>query len=381
VDKALLLEKRQEFQSWQRKISPLMTLLNKGPGSKFETIVTSGENEVEDDKFLVDPELPNKCRALYEDLLAQVVEKKKEATLLWSDLQGMWSELEEKEEFQLTFTSADAGVIKALKELKAQFVQRKEDLNKRIEVFIGALRKDISDIWTLCMITEEEKAEFREFVSTEFTEATLDVHKAELKKWQIYFKKNQEILNKVKRRELMWTELKELEMKADDPNRFINRGGTLLKDQNLLNSVLKSLPKLEAELIKLADNFEKEHGKKMKIFGKLIPSMVEEDWKNFNEGKAAKKNSHRALPPLPNNTPATAVVNSGALRPLRSSIATRKSLMPPRKKQPETVDSFMRPASSRPAEKRPASRLLGRATPLKVTKFAASLESIRSDQS
>jgi hypothetical protein len=87
----------------------------------------------------------------------------------------------------------------------------------------------------------------------------------------------------------MWTNLRELEERAEDPHRFVNRGGTLLKDQNLHNQISKNLPKLESELIKLAQKFEAEHGRKMKIFGKEIPTIVEADWKLFKEEKAARK--------------------------------------------------------------------------------------------
>jgi len=62
-----------------------------------------------------------------------------------------------------------------------------------------------------------------------------------------------------------------------------------LKDQTLHNQITKNLPKLEAELIKLADKFEKEHGRKMTILGKQIPVMIEEEWRRFKADKAERK--------------------------------------------------------------------------------------------
>lgn len=55
------------------------------------------------------------------------------------------------------------------------------------------------------------------------------------------------------------------------------------------NSIMKNLPKLESELIDLATKFEAEYGKKMKVFGKEIPFLIDENWKAFKEHKASKK--------------------------------------------------------------------------------------------
>jgi hypothetical protein len=61
------------------------------------------------------------------------------------------------------------------------------------------------------------------------------------------------------------------------------------------NSITKNLPKLEAELIKLAEKFEKEHGRKMTILGKQIPCMIDQEWIKFRTEKAARK-LQRTLP-------------------------------------------------------------------------------------
>jgi len=151
----------------------------------------------------------------------------------------------------------------------------------------------------------------------------------------------------------MWIKLRELEVKANDPNRFVNRGGTLLKDQTMLNWITKNLPKLEAELIKLAENFQNEHGRTMKIQGKEIPLMVEEDWTSFKLEKAAKKAAR------PIATPSTAGPTSMPLR------TTRLSIKPPPQSQ-------FGASSSIAAEKRPGSRLNpGVSTPLLKRKFTS----------
>lgn len=141
----------------------------------------------------------------------------------------MWKEVEEAEELGLCFTNAEAGIVKMvckrnftlkrrnnssgmyacnmflisnsfqLKELKSQYCSRKVDKSRRLQEFICELRTEISEIWDLCLITDEERKEFIEYNSCEFTEDMLRIHKEELQKWKIYLKKNQEILQKVKK--------------------------------------------------------------------------------------------------------------------------------------------------------------------------------------
>jgi len=69
---------------------------------------------------------------------------------------------------------------------------------------------------------------------------------------------------------------------------YFFRGGALLKDQNMHNYITKNLPKLEAELLKLDNLFEKEHGKRIKIHGKTIQSIIEDSRAEAKEKRSAK---------------------------------------------------------------------------------------------
>ena len=71
---------------------------------------------------------------------------------------------------------------------------------------------------------------------------------------------------------------------------WCGRGGSLLKDQKEMSWLMKTLPKVETELKRLAHDFEKEHGKKVMILGRQIPQMIDEDWQLFHEEKTKRKN-------------------------------------------------------------------------------------------
>ncbi|ODM97855.1 Protein regulator of cytokinesis 1 [Orchesella cincta] len=324
---------KSEFAAWRRKIKPLYEVLGtkpEGSAAMIGKLIMAREEELDISLENLTNGLIAECQDLYDQLTQRVQSKKTEAKALWNELSELWNELDQNEEFGLGFTNAEIGILSSLHDLKSQYLSRKVDKSRRLCEFIKELRKEISDIWDQCMITEEEKKQFVEFESCEFTENMLHIHKEELGRWKIYHQKNQELLLKIQKRETMWTKLRELEAKASDPSRFNNRGGSLLKDQNMHNYLMKNLPKLETELTNLAQKFEEEHGKKMKILGEEIPSMIEKDWKAFKEGKSGRKAPTPTKPILNNirrSIAPTSVTNiQPQIRPLEKRFGSKIEL-------------------------------------------------------
>lgn len=83
-----------------------------------------------------------------------------------------------------------------MRSLRTEYIKRKEEKECKIGAFIQELRGELVRIWDHCLISEDEKNEFEDFHSTEFTEELLKIHKEELKKWKMYEEKNQEVLDK-----------------------------------------------------------------------------------------------------------------------------------------------------------------------------------------
>jgi len=98
---------------------------------------------------------------------------------------------------RLTLTYCTLNLIFQLRSFKLQLVQRNEEKQAKIASFISELRDQLIEIWNHCLISEEEKSKFEEFISEDYTEELLNIHKEELKKWKLYQEKNQEVLDKV----------------------------------------------------------------------------------------------------------------------------------------------------------------------------------------
>ena len=101
-----------------------------------------------------------------------------------------------------------------------------------------------------------------------------------MKKLQEYFNRNRELFVKVEQRQTVWKKYMELERRAKDPSRSLlimdgfadflkmffsltrlmnARGNTLLQEEKERNKVNKTLPRLEKELQKLIQAWEKEN--------------------------------------------------------------------------------------------------------------------------
>lgn len=110
-----------------------------------------------------------------------------------------------------------------------------------LKSFITKLRDEIQIISKSCYRTIELPIE-------EETDACLEEHEQLLKSLQDYKATNQIVLDLIEKRNDVFMKWKECEMRADDPSRFNNRGGQLLKEEKIRKTLQKSLPKMEKEI-------------------------------------------------------------------------------------------------------------------------------------
>jgi len=150
------------------------------------------------------------------------------------------------------------------------------------------IRKELVETWNLCMVSNEE-VHFKAFTAIDFSEELLEIHKQELARWKAYHRKNKILFDQIEKRAVLWEQMKDLQAKSDDPNRFVNRGGVLLKSQKEMNYVNKALPKCEEKLKFLTKMFEKENRRRLLLCGKPILEKIEEDWRDYKDSICRRK--------------------------------------------------------------------------------------------
>lgn len=99
--------------------------------------------------------------------------------------------------------------------------------------------------------------------------------------YSVQFVNFRQLFTLLVRREQYWSKMIELEESAAAPNRFKNRGGTLLREEKERNSLKKKIPELEDRLKELASNYEHRTGKPFLSWGETIFSLIEKSHQNY----------------------------------------------------------------------------------------------------
>uniref|UniRef100_A0A8C2DUP2 Zgc:86764 n=1 Tax=Cyprinus carpio TaxID=7962 RepID=A0A8C2DUP2_CYPCA len=190
-----------------------------------------------------------------ESLISARDKLKERATSLWNRLSCPEPEGEAFREAAMSTLSDDIrrwqGYVEHLEEL--QMAQLEEVIDK--------VRQELMVLWDKCLLGPEQREPFSvHFCDDHYTEELLALHDTELLRMKAFYEAAQPILEDLEKWQRNWALFQEFERKAADPNRFSNRGGSLLKESKDRAKVQKLLPKLEEELRSHVEAWEKNQG-------------------------------------------------------------------------------------------------------------------------
>uniref|UniRef100_T1J8R0 PRELI/MSF1 domain-containing protein n=1 Tax=Strigamia maritima TaxID=126957 RepID=T1J8R0_STRMM len=184
--------------------------------------------------------------------------------------------------------------LEKLKNLQEDLAQLNKDKHSQAII----LRETLAKIWDRLQIDQCERDKFvllypghkpTTIKANSFSEELLDLHILEVDKLKMYLEENKDLLYKWTRRNQLWSQMTEFEKRANDPNRFNNRGGGLLSEEKERKKLLKDLPKLERELESLALSWETSHGKIFRVNGERLVDVITTDWENYRAEKENEK--------------------------------------------------------------------------------------------
>uniref|UniRef100_A0A673C9H7 Protein regulator of cytokinesis 1-like n=1 Tax=Sphaeramia orbicularis TaxID=375764 RepID=A0A673C9H7_9TELE len=284
----LTKEKRRhlEFVSLKKEIALCMNDLEQQPETSFETDVMC-----EDDEAFC---LSNDNMDALKLLLGQLKERKNEIQLhcsaLRTKIQQLWERLqvpqEEREGFSEHMVKSKKKNIEAL---QIEF-QRLEVLKiQSMKSVTEAIRAEIALLWERCFYSQEQCQAFVPYHEDNFTEELLNLHEAEVKALKKYYEDHKELFDGVTKWQENWSLYLELDKKANDPGRFNNRGGNLLKEEKQRSDLQKSLPKLEKILKAQIDLWEQEQGKEFLVGGQKFMEYVQKQWDEHQSEKEKEK--------------------------------------------------------------------------------------------
>lgn len=106
-----------------------------------------------------------------------------------------------------------------------------------------------------------------------------------------------------------------MDAKQNDPNRYNNRGGQLLREEKERKQTDSEIPKIEKKIKTLAEEFHRKNNQAFLINGVCIIELMEKDW----EAKEMLKSARKAIA-TPGKTTAT------PRTPLRGQTLTLKRM-------------------------------------------------------
>jgi protein regulator of cytokinesis 1 len=275
----------------------------------------------------------------FEEMTAQIAAKRKKIDSLWNYLTIPENHRNKFAKYtELTQTTYS---------ILSQELERCEQIKREnIKIFIEKVREQLLVTWDKCLKSEQERARFTAFHSNAFTEDLLALHEMELEELTIFYEENHDVFKLLKERQDLLDRMEILEQKANDPNRYNNRGGGLLKEEKERKTINANLPKVEAKLLELVEKYNDSHRHPFTVFGESVQAIIDREWEKRKQDKITK--SGKKLMATPARTPgrSTTLRTPAALSALKTS--TTKNMTGVRKQLqlPSSSTSKMSATSS-----------------------------------
>ncbi|TMS05069.1 Protein regulator of cytokinesis 1 [Larimichthys crocea] len=278
--------RHDDFVSIKKEIIVCMNDLEQHPETSFEVDVMCEDEEA----FCLSNDNIDALKLLLSQLQERKTENELRCSALRTKIQELWERLqipqEEKEALSEHMTMSKKRNIEALRaEVERLEVLKMQSMKSVIEV----IRAEIALFWERCFYSQEQQQSFFPYHADDFTEELLNLHEAEVKTLKKYYEDHKELFEGVTKWQGNWTLYLELDKKANDPARFNNRGGNLLKEEKQRTDLQKSLPKLEKTLKAQIDVWEQEHGKEFLVNGQKFLDYVQQQWEHHHIEKEKEK--------------------------------------------------------------------------------------------
>lgn len=216
-------------------------------------------------------------------------------------LQSLWKYCEVPEREQKRFANYVKNTQTTYEKLSSEIERCEQIKRDNIKHFITKVREEIVEYWEKCLKSQAERLRFSSFNTTIFNEDLLELHEDELRGLKSFYEHNEEIFKLYHERNDMWQQMEVLMNKESDPKRYNNRGGQLLKEEKDRKTIGMKLPKMEARLIDMVNNYELQCNKAFTVDGVRIQDIIERDYEKKRQEKITK--SGKKLAATPARTP------------------------------------------------------------------------------
>ncbi|XP_074850659.1 protein regulator of cytokinesis 1-like isoform X2 [Carettochelys insculpta] len=216
--------------------------------------------------------LVNQLQLKKESLISKLEALKENVQLLWNRLH--WP-MEKQEQCKMNITGSITQQVTLWEE---ELLHLEELKRENMKAVVAKVRQELHAYWEKCFFSPEQRSAFLPYYDDNFTEDLLYQHDEEVIKMKVLYEKNKLLYDGVVKWETTWRQFIELEKKSTNPNRLVNRGGTLLKEERERSKIHKLLTKLGEELKRSIESWEKEQSCNFLIKGQRFLDYMAKQW-------------------------------------------------------------------------------------------------------
>ncbi|XP_033255022.1 protein regulator of cytokinesis 1-like [Drosophila miranda] len=242
------------------------------------------------------PETLERLRQMRNSYAEQIQELRSKIHDMREKIYVLWDRLQETDESAMRRVRECTENTQRTYDILHSELQRRQALrSQNLKTFIEQLRVEISKWWDLTLKSQQERKRFSNYYNKYYNEDLLELHELELDDLKSFYTCNKEIFDLYESRAELWSRMQALEAKANEPNRFNNRGSQFLKEEKEEKAITSKLPKIEQQITELVHAYEVQSHGPFLVYGENILELMAGEWENYRQAK--QSSARKKAPP------------------------------------------------------------------------------------
>ncbi|KAI9801553.1 MAG: hypothetical protein M1825_003232 [Sarcosagium campestre] len=210
----------------------------------------------------------------------KLVEEKRGREVRLKDLrvtvEGLWDRLSIEEHERKRFLNGNRGCgIRQINEFEDELARLNELKRQNLHLFVEDARCRLQDLWDALYFSEEDMLEFTPAFSDVYSDALLSAHEGEITRLETLRDQRAPVLQLIDKHRSLMDDRNALAQSSQDASRLMARGQRgekrdptrLLREEKMRKRITKELPKIEADLRKVLEDWEADYGRPFCVRG------------------------------------------------------------------------------------------------------------------
>ena len=218
----------------------------------------------------------SRLTARRDKLLEEKRQREKKLKELKTSVEGLWDRLGVEDMDRKRFLAGTRGCgLRVINEFEAELDRLNELKRQNLHLFVEDARYKLQELWDTLYFSEEEMLEFTPAFSDVYSDALLSAHENEIARLEALKEQRLPTLQLVEKHRSLVKDRDDLAASSQDATRLMMKPqkgekrdpGKLLREEKMRKRIAKDLPKVEAELRKVLEQWEDEYGRPFLVHG------------------------------------------------------------------------------------------------------------------